>query len=69
VARDEIVVGGKREKAGCVSPGRLTVGRGHHGHGRKSSGCYRTGPERGEESGHQGCRPGGLDTRRSDADR
>ena len=45
------------------------MGQGHHRHGRNGGGCYTTGPESGEQSGHQGCQPGGLDTRKPDPDR
>jgi len=45
------------------------VAQGHHGHGQESGGYIRAGPERGEESGHRGCWPGGLDTCRPDAAR
>jgi len=69
VARDEIVVAGKRENTGRLPPGWPTVGQGHHRHGCKSGGCYRMGPERGEESGHRECRPGGRDTPRPYPDR
>jgi len=61
-ARDEIVVGGKGENAGCIPPGWPTVGQGHHRHGCTSGGWYRMGSDRGQDSEHQGCWPGGVDT-------
>jgi len=44
------------------------VGQRHRGHGPKSRSCYRTGLDREKESGHQGGRPGGLDSCRPDPD-
>jgi len=69
VARDGIVVGGKREHSGLVPPGRHHVGRWHQRYGCESVGCYRTGPERGAETGHRDCQPRGLDTRSPNPDR